>query len=491
MRHQKHYLAYFVIGALLFLGACDLRKTEMINADTPKTNKQYGVKTLDSDTPNASPMLTPLADMPESKARRRDGRIAIGMLLPLGSEDKEIRFMAESLFNAAQLALFDLNRADIIIIVKDTKGTPEGAKVAAIEILQEDISIAIGPLFGSSLAAVTPLLRGREIPIISFSNDKTAVSRGSWLIGFLPEQNMERIIIEAITYDYKNFAALLPNDVFGKRVYEIIKEAIPTYGGKLTDIEIYESESEKMFAPAQKISKYKQRRAEHAKRKQELFETAQSMVPQDTPQNKVLDVLKNTAPEIVADYRDLERKETYGELPYDSIILPEGGLALRSLAPLLPYFDVDPRKIKFLGSGLWDDPALGQEPPLRGGWFAAPDPAGWAFFEDRYKRAYQDAPSRIASLAYDAVGLIGALLTIDPTDPFRYELILDENGFKGVDGIFRFKENGLNERGLAVLEVGSQQSKLISPAPQSFVDYENYYKNARVKQHIGPTSQSE
>ena len=38
-------------------------------------------------------------------------------------------------------------------------------------------------------------------------------------------------------------------------------------------------------------------------------------------------------------------------------------------------------------------------------------------------------------------------------DPFSREAILNPSGFTGVDGLFRFTDQGLVQRGLAVLEV--------------------------------------
>ncbi len=437
------------------------------------------------ESPRAVPVQSvqtePVGKIPKKNVRRTDGRIAIGLLLPLDHQDPEIRNMAENLFNAAQLALFDLNRSDFVVIVKDTKGTPEGARLAARELLAENVAITIGPLFGTSVKAAAPLITEEDIPMVAFSNDAEAVQDGVWLLGFLPEQNIERVVIESIARGKRRIAALLPNDHFGHRVFLTLSEVVPQYGGEFVELEVYEGNTESMFAPAQRLAKYAQRRDELERRKRELAEVARSMVSIDTDPADVFDLLRDTAPDLVEAYETLERRETYGALPYDAVILPEGGLAVRTLAPLLPYFDVDPREVKFLGSGLWDDPSLGQEPPLRGGWFAAPSADGWNFFVRRYKRAYNSEPSRIASLAYDAVSMVGALITQDENNPFHPSYLMDPNGFIGVDGIFRLRPDGLNERGLAVMEVGARRNKLISPAPRNFIELEQYKQAARIQ----------
>ena len=169
-------------------------------------------------------------------------------------------------------------------------------------------------------------------------------------------------------------------------------------------------------------------------------------------------------------YEALKRVETLGEIPYDAVFMPEGGLALRNLAPLLPYFDVDPRRVKFVGTGLWDDPELGQEPPLHGGWYAAPDATLWRKFSDHFADKFQTRPARLASISYDAVSLAARLSAVHATAPFRPQTLTDPNGFAGIDGILRLTPNGLAERGLAVHEIRRKKTVLVSPAPASFVE---------------------
>ncbi len=137
-------------------------------------------------------------------------------------------------------------------------------------------------------------------------------------------------------------------------------------------------------------------------------------------------------------------------------------------APLLPYYDVDPRAVKFLGTGLWDDASLTREPPLAGAWFPAPPPEAHAQFLTRYRRAYGTTPPRIASLGYDAVSLAIALSALPEDERFTPQALTNPQGFAGVDGIFRFMPGGETERGLAVLEIRPTGAVVIDPAPTSF-----------------------
>src|SRR5205085_1505664 len=132
---------------------------------------------------------------------------------------------------------------------------------------------------------------------------------------------------------------------------------------------------------------------------------------------------------------------------------------------------IDTSQVRLLGSGLWDDTAIGGEPALYGGWFAASPPDARREFEARFEKTYGHPAPRLASLAFDAAALAAALAKRGGPEPFSQEAILNPNGFTGVDGLFRFTSQGLVQRGLAVLEVGPQGNTVISPAPQNFQDF--------------------
>jgi hypothetical protein len=121
-----------------------------------------------------------------------------------------------------------------------------------------------------------------------------------------------------------------------------------------------------------------------------------------------------------------------------------------------------------LGTGAWDDPSVGTEPALVGGWFAAPSPAYRESFQSQYREAFGQQPPRLATLAYDATALAAVLAASPSYLPFDRSAIEDPKGFLGRDGIFRFGPDGVVQRGLAVLEVDRGGSRVISEPPSSF-----------------------
>ena len=252
----------------------------------------------------------------------------------------------------------------------------------------------------------------------------------------------------------------------------------------MVESETYPPDAKGMFDPVRRLARFDDRKAAHMAEMQRVTEEALALIPTridaetgltiapPTTPEEVFKLLGDDAPELVSAYEALDLVETLGDIPYDAVFMPEGGLALRNLAPLLPYFDIDPRRVKFIGTGLWDDPSLSQEPPLHGGWYAAAPSDNWGGFAARYQDLYDAAPPRLASMAYDAVALAARLSQFSTEAPFRVELLMDPNGFSGIDGIFRLKPGGLNERGLTVQEVTRNQSRQISRPPASFVEHD-------------------
>jgi ABC-type branched-subunit amino acid transport system substrate-binding protein len=155
-------------------------------------------------------------------------------------------------------------------------------------------------------------------------------------------------------------------------------------------------------------------------------------------------------------------------VPFDALLLPEGGDRLKQISHQLKAAGIDLAQTRLLGSGLWDDSSITDEPALTGGWFAASPPEARRFFESKFQSAYGHPPPRLASLAFDAAALAAVLAKGGDPNAFSSTAIQNPSGFTGVDGLFRFGPQGLVQRGLAVLEVDPGGDKVVSPAPQNF-----------------------
>ncbi len=351
------------------------------------------------------------------------------------------------------MALFDVGGPDLVLWPKDTEGTPDGAARAVEAALQDGAELILGPLFSGSVRAVAESARARGINIVAFSNDRSVAGDGVFLMGFMPEQQVDRVINFARTQGITRFAALLPETPFGATVEDALRAAMTRSGGDLVRVERYFTDAQDFQEPVQRV-------ADYARRNGMLQAARRDLKHRDD------EISKRTL-------KRLSSLDTIGDLGYEALFIAEGGARLGAIAPLLPFYDVDPNDVRFLGTRQWEDPAIGREPAMVGGWFAGPALEAPESFRERYEALYGAPTPRVASLAYDATALAEILSRAAQRPYFTEESLRNRNGFVGIDGIFRFDEEGIAQRGLAVLEIGPREFRVISNAPESFQDIVN------------------
>ncbi len=339
------------------------------------------------------------------------GAARVALILPL-SAGGNAGAAAQSMKNAAELALAEFSNPNIQLIVKDDGGTPQGAQTAARAALQEGAEIVLGPLFSGSVAAAGQITKSRSIPMIAFSTDTNVAAQGVYLLSFLPESDVDRIVRYAAANGRKSLVALLPDNAYGAVIEAQLQQAVSQIGARLVSIERYPSEQTKLAEPVR-------RAAAAAKQADAVF---------------------------IADSSDMTPQ----------------------VVQALARSGVSQQRIQFIGTGLWDDPKLFADPNMTGAWFAAPDSAGYRAFVERYKSRFGQEPARTASLAYDAVSLLAALVKTQGLNRFSVAALTNPSGFSGIDGVFRFRADGTCERGLAVMEMRGGGTRVISPAPRAF-----------------------
>jgi ABC-type branched-subunit amino acid transport system substrate-binding protein len=335
--------------------------------------------------------------------------VRVGIILPFSSGTPATRALAAAMLKAAELALFDSGNRTILLMTAD-ESSPDQAAAAASKLLSQGAEIIVGPLFGPSVSKVAPLARDRGVPVLAFSTERSVAGHGVYLLSFLPQNEVRRIVSYAASQGHHNFAAMVPQTPYGDVVANAFGDAVKSVSATNIDVE--------HFAP----------------------NTATVMAPSAT-------IAKSNA---------------------DAVLIAQGGGVLRAIAPSLAFNGLDPAKVKLLGTGLWDDTAITREQTLDGGWFAAPEPDADGTFTGKYKNVYGAAPPQLASLAYDAISLVALLSQGQPYHRFTQAALMDPNGFAGVDGIFRFNTDGTSERGLAILEVQPDGFHVVSPAPKTF-----------------------
>ncbi len=439
----------FTIRILLFFSITALAACA---AETVRPTVHSDVVTVPVETEVAEIYAIDPAIEGSMPAHLVEASVRIAILLPLSGDKKDL---GKALLGAASMALFDAYDPRITLIPFDTKASAEGAAEAAVAALEANVDLVLGPLFSESIMVVGPLLAKKNITMIGFSSDRRVAGLGQFIMGFAPEDEVNRVMAYAVKQGHNNFAALIPKGLYGQRVLKTIGNTLEVNKARLMAMEEYPPSADSVFEPIKKLADYTARKG---MRDAELL--AMKAIDSDVG----LDIIK-----------DLQDKEVLGDVNFSAILIPEGGQLLRTIAPLLPYYEVDPVKVQFLGTGLWNDSSVLREPPLEGAWFAAPEPEKPAEFMRKYEAIYGEAPPRIATLAYDAMALV-ALRMRHPINEERYSTaaLLDMRGFQGIDGLFRFKEDGTVERSLAILEITKKGFVVIEKAPHTFPRFGAY-----------------
>ncbi len=373
--------------------------------------------------------------------------VRIGMLLPLSGPRAQT---GQRLLQAAQLALFDFADQRLILMPRDTRGTSAGAAHAAQEAVSAGAGLLLGPVFSEEVSGAASVARTAGLNMIAFSSDRRVAGNGVYLLSYSPEQEVARILSYANAQGLKRIAALVPRTAYGERVAQTYQQIIAAQEGAPVKLSYYAQNTQAMHAPIRQLADYD---ARHKRLREEISRLEQSA---DAFAGQALEELKT--------------RDTLGEVDFDAVLISEGGATLRALAPLLGFYEIDPVKVRYLGTGLWNEPAIHTEAGLRGGWFPAPQPDNGGAFETRMQTLFAAPPTPVVGLGYDAVAL-AAVLTAQGADPaarFSQEALTSLNGFSGVQGIFRLRPDGLTERGLAIMEITPDGVRVIDPAPVSF-----------------------
>ncbi len=351
-------------------------------------------KTLETETTPSQTTPAPQAALPKPPATT--GKTKVALLVPMTGRGSDA---GQAMLNAAQLAMFDLGADSFELIPSDTGMS---ATAAAHEAVNNGAKLILGPLFAEDARAVSPIAQQAGINLLSFSTDRTVANSNTFVLGFLPQSQVNSILDYAGSKALNRIALIAPNDAYGNAVASTFDLALQQRslinGGVLR----YSGN-------------------------------------QPTPE---------------------QLQQFISTHSFNAVLIAANASQSSAIAQGLPA------NVQKLGTGLWDQVDGSAYPSLSGAWYAAASPTSRKKFESRYRDTYGTTPPRLASLAYDAAAL--AVVLSKQNQGYGRNALSNPNGFSGIDGIFRLLPDGLNERGLAVLQIGSGQARIIQDAPKTF-----------------------
>jgi len=338
--------------------------------------------------------------------------VPVALLVPRSGDAA----LAQSLENAARLAMSDLQNVQIDLRVYDTAGNAGTASTVAQQAVADGAKIIIGPVYAQAANAAGLAVLSSKVNVLSFSNNTSIAGGNVFVLGPTFQNTANRLVNYAGSQGKTGTVIVHSNDAAGQQGRAAIATAL---GGS---------------------------RVNNA-----------GTVGYNRSQQGVINSVPNIKATVDSSGADsiFLTATTAGALPLYSQLLPEAG--------------VSPSTTQFIGLTRWDIPPQTLElPGVQGGWFALPDPSKAQSYRQRYNATYGEAPHPISGLAYDGIAAIGALVSQGKSDALTGAALTQNAGFQGVGGIFRLRPNGTNERGLAVATIQNKQVVVIDPAPQSF-----------------------
>lgn len=344
------------------------------------------------------------------------GKIQVALLVPGGSGQASDELLARSLQNAARLAIADLNGVQIDLRVYNTAGSPAQAGAQAVKAVAEGAQVILGPVFAQEANAAGVAVAASGVNVLSFSNNPDIAGNNVFVLGPTFDNTAKRLAGFAVRQGKGKIMIVHDRNTAGDLGKAAIERGVRVAGGTVVAVGNYEFSQNGVVSAAPGIVK-----SAKSTGAQSIFLTA----------------------------------DTSGALPLITQLLADNGLS--------------PSSAQFIGLTRWDIPSatLGL-PGVQGGWFAMPDPALYAQYQSRYQTAYGEAAHPISGLAYDGIAAIGALTRANLKGPLAKSALTQGAGFVGVNGIFRLREDGQNDRGLAIAQIKGGQVAIVDPAPRSF-----------------------
>jgi ABC-type branched-subunit amino acid transport system substrate-binding protein len=361
------------------------------------------------------------------------------LLLPLSGP---LAPVGQAMENAAKLA-FPANSAPSLDI-RDTSGTPAGAAAAAQAGIAAGDGIILGPLTAVETQAVAPLAQKAGVNMLTFSNDPTLAQPGVWPLGITPGQQVRRVLQAAADAGRTQLAALLPDSDFGHSLATAISADTAALSEPAPQITFYPPDFNGLNRTVERLSDF-------ANRGQGLEDEIKAAQDLGTAAGRLRAHELQHQPIPPPSFNALFIGATDGD-------------TLAELANFLPYYDVNPPQVQYLGPAIWSNiaPQMANQSVFRGALYAAPDPAAAAAFDAKYQTAYGSAPPAIADVAFDAAALAKMAAA---SGGYTSSVLTAPGGFTGTDGVLVLQSDGHVRRGLAVFKIAPGAPVITSAAP--------------------------
>ena len=381
-------------------------------------------------------------------------RLRLGMLVPLSGP---LAPVGKDIYNAAQMALFEMGIRALYIYPQDTAGTAEGAKKATENAFKDGAQVLIGPMLAENTQIAAEIAQYHKTPVISFSSLEDVASRNVYLLSYTPNEQAERIAAYAADRGIKHVAALVPNTPYGQLMLNAFKKAAEKFDLQFMRSATFEpgttDHSAALDILGQMDVSAKKLREEKAKLSNEYKQLGEAM--DDASLTR---------------YREIQQAKPESIVDFEALFIPATAEDLPLLASQLAFYDMDSSQITLLGTGQWQNQKLFESRMdyLRGSYFPGSGSAqDLNNFSARFQSAYGYTPHPLAVLGYDAIRMLAEVYNTEGgrLDNFNKALTRRE-GFSLTSGPIRFTPKGVPERVYNIYQLHNHSASVVQGAPQ-------------------------
>ena len=366
-------------------------------------------------------------DLPE----KADYTLRVGFLLPFSGA---FEALGKDIAGGAEMALFQLQDPEIDIVFFDTKGGEQAEKVARQAVASE-VDIVVGPLFTTAVQKARPIFAASSIPVLALSNNIQSASPGNWVLGYLPEQQIDHLLAYAIGENKTRIAILASEDLFGQQILDHAVQRLAQFG--LQPLQTT------MLAPADLAD-----------------------------EGSLKDAIKT-----FSRYRKPETNEApLPEPAYDVLILAGQPDFILRTAPVLAFYDLGPERVTYLGTDLWTRTDLVTEPSLQGSIITQAKLPPSEEFEKQWQSVFSKPSNTLVRLGFDAFALVAVTkqemkqTEAKPNSTKLKNRVIDwraslirKQGFQGFSGQFNLLPDGRNQRQYELFQIRNNKVRSFQP----------------------------
>ena len=303
--------------------------------------------------------------------------LKVGLLAPFSGEYKEL---GDSLLYSLQLALDEIDDKKVLIIPRDSgNGDKEKLNLAVQEIRSQGAQVVIGPINYEDFDEVKKF---NDMLFISLSNKNPEFQNNIISIGISFESQISALMKFIKKKNKNKTIILIPQNKYT----EFVQKKLNLLDLKNYKIFKYSSDPKVLTGEIEILTNYAQRK-KNLKNRKKLFEDKE-----DEQSKRQLELL--------------EQRYTLGEVNFDSVIILDFGSSLKSVLTSLVFTDVNQEKVLFTTLNQWFDESIFYENTVKSLFYPSINYVEFKKYKDNYFKIFNNFPSEITILAYDAIGLI-------------------------------------------------------------------------------------